>query len=501
MLHWNQIPDFGDLGDIKLVWEGSRFTHIYTLMIVCHHDATYLPKVIQHIVDWIESNPFPYGPHYKCGQEISFRLMAWSLFLTTFSESIQKEDRNIIIKNIYASLQRIKGNISYATQAVKNNHSISEACGLIIPNLVLNFPESKAWVEKGGHILEKEIAYQEYGDGSYIQSSFNYQRLVLDTLSLLIHYSNHTNMSVPTAARAAHHRLGQFLYSFVQENGHLPNYGSNDGANLFPFTSSEYRNYKESINFAFSLHNHPALFEGHDELITFFRRQRNDATRPAPSTQFPKGGYYIFKNKESFVFTRAHTYTHRPCHNDMNHIDIWHKGVNIFHDAGSYSYNTDSDTKDFVLGNKGHNIITINGENQMQNALNFGFDNWAKSEVKTLSDNTITMTNKCYKKQFGVTLKRTVQFSPEKIEIVDHCYNPKQHTLTLSQNWNTLNDCTLDDHVATHKLWTLETSGKLEKHDGWVSSHYNEKEESSRLASEIKTQDKESTITTTITLQ
>jgi hypothetical protein len=365
---------------------------------------------------------------------------------------------------------------------------------------VISFPESKYWVEKGKRILEQEIAYQEFGDGSYIQSSFNYQRLVLDTLSLLLHYSNHTNMSVPSSVRAAHHRLGQFLYSFVQENGHLPNYGSNDGARLFPFTKTEYRNYKESINFAFSLHNHPALFEGHDELIHFFRRQRNDATRPAPSTQFPKGGYYILKNDTSFVFTRAHTYTHRPCQNDMNHIDIWHKGVNIFHDAGSYSYNTDPETKDFFLGNKGHNVITINNQNQMESALNFGFDNWAKSHVNSLSKNAISMTNHCYKKRLGVTLHRSIELKNNQIQIRDTIENPKQHELTIVQSWNTSTKLVLNENTATSDLWELSSSGTLSEQEGWVSSHYNEKELCSRLESSLSTNEKESTIKTTLTL-
>lgn len=42
----------------------------------------------------------------------------------------------------------------------------------------------------------------------------------------------------------------EFLNSFIQETGWLPNYGANDGSNLFPLTGDDYRDFRSSLNFA-----------------------------------------------------------------------------------------------------------------------------------------------------------------------------------------------------------------------------------------------------------
>ena len=120
---WNKLPDFGPYGDIKLIWEASRFPHIYYFINAYSitGDEKYAKICIRQMVDWVKSNPYPNGVHYKCGQEISFRLFAWIIALEYFEKSLRPEDEKVIVKNIYTSLLRVDVNIDYAAKSVKNN--------------------------------------------------------------------------------------------------------------------------------------------------------------------------------------------------------------------------------------------------------------------------------------------------------------------------------------------------------------------------------------------
>ena len=74
--HWTKLNDFDSkLGDIKNVWELSRFNWLGTLAIAykISKNFTYLDKMNQWVQDWIEKNPQNTGPNWKCGQEASLR--------------------------------------------------------------------------------------------------------------------------------------------------------------------------------------------------------------------------------------------------------------------------------------------------------------------------------------------------------------------------------------------------------------------------------------------
>jgi hypothetical protein len=75
--HWSQIDDFGN-GDIKVIWELSRFSFIYDL--VRTYSRTGDPEISALfwilIEDWCAVNIPNSGPNWKCGQETTFRLMA-----------------------------------------------------------------------------------------------------------------------------------------------------------------------------------------------------------------------------------------------------------------------------------------------------------------------------------------------------------------------------------------------------------------------------------------
>src|SRR5439155_7146735 len=84
-LHWTEIGDFEN-GDLKVIWEPSRFGFAYALVRAYWRTGNEeFPETFWQLVeDWQIHNPPQVGPNWKCGQEISFRVMAWCFPLYGF---------------------------------------------------------------------------------------------------------------------------------------------------------------------------------------------------------------------------------------------------------------------------------------------------------------------------------------------------------------------------------------------------------------------------------
>jgi hypothetical protein len=483
-LSWNRLPDFGEYGDIKLIWEASRFPQVYYFINAYSttKDVKYAKECIGQIMDWIDKNQYPYGVNYKCGQEISFRTFAWINALEYFSEFFTKEDEQKIVENIYVSLLRVDSNIDYAAKSVKNNHSTSEAAGLFIGGLLFpQFKESKYFVDKGLKYLLKEISYQIYKDGSYIQHSFTYQRLALDILSFVMVMAKKLNFELPKELKQQHLKMIEFLNSFVQENGWLPNYGSNDGANQLPLTCDDYRDFRSSLNLASVVNGGYSMLEDHKKLIDFFSLYDKGTIQLDRKIEFNDGGYYILKNKNFFSFIRCHSYKDRPASNDMFHLDIWSGDKNVFCDAGSYSYNTDKKFKNNFIGVVGHNTVMLNNSNQMAQVLNFGYSNWTKAKCVDFSENHFLGENYAYQKEFGVLHQRDIELEDDKITIIDNVKNIKENT-NVKQIWNTkFKVKVIDKYTLEVDNFIISSNVKYRLETSYISDYYNSYIEGTRI--------------------
>ena len=83
--HWSEIDDFSS-GDIKAVWELSRFSFVFPMVRAFWRtgDEKYVEGFWELVEDWRGHNPPQAGPHWKCGQDIAFRIMAWIFGLYGF---------------------------------------------------------------------------------------------------------------------------------------------------------------------------------------------------------------------------------------------------------------------------------------------------------------------------------------------------------------------------------------------------------------------------------
>ncbi|MGN6531289.1 MAG: alginate lyase family protein, partial [Ginsengibacter sp.] len=385
--HWTEIADYSkEAGDIKYVWEKSRFSYLYDVIRYDYHfEKDCSDFVFSEILSWINSNPINQGPNYRCSPEISLRVLNWTFALNYYSSSpdLTEEIFDKIQFSIVWQMDHVYKNIDFSRIAVRNNHAITETLSLYLIGLLYpQFPDSEKWKNKGKKWFEEEIAYQIYEDGTFLQFSMNYHRVVVQLLTwaIVLSEKNGENFSDVVYERAK--RSIQFLRtSMVDENGHLPNYGANDGALFFKLNNAGYRDYRPSLNaLAKALKIDLGFGETEDESwYGIDNKQTNKRIPYFGIHSFHIGGYYIIREPETITFIRCGNHKDRPSQADNLHLDIWHQGKNILFDGGSYKYNTSLDLLNYFMGTASHNTVILDEYNQMKKGARFIWYNWTQA--------------------------------------------------------------------------------------------------------------------------
>ena len=399
---WYQIPDFDkERGDIKVIWEISRFTHFYciTRAFLITEDIKYYEAFSSQIKSWIENNEYSYGSNCKCGQESALRMINILMAYTVFKKHglTTESDDNNVKKIIEGGYKKILSNFFYAHKCIKNNHTFSEICGLIIGAWCC---EDNHRLKKAYKLLDKEIETQFMNDGGYVQFSFNYQRFTLQILECVLKISEKTGMNISDKSKKIVSDSAYLMYQVQDESGDLPNYGSNDGALIFPVTVCGYRDFRPVINTIYCLINGKRLYSDgkyNEELLWFGKNSNLDCSMSnikRESKSFKDAGIYTLRNDNNYMMITLPDYKTRPDQMDGLHIDLWKNKKNIFCDSGTYSYATELGKK--LSLTESHNTVQIENREQMNKHGPFLIYNWTSTENIVANENSFkgTMVSK-----------------------------------------------------------------------------------------------------------
>lgn len=427
-LPWWEIADFdSDLGDIKTVWEASRFDWVLCFaQYVKQGDKNHLNKLNDWLNDWVKNNPPYKGVNWKCGQEASIRVM----HLAMASLILEQENKSeaILLEFVKAHLQRIAPTISYAI-AQDNNHGTSEASALYIGGswLVLNgLQEGAKWQEMGLKWLENRAEKLILADGSFSQYSTNYHRVMLDSYSMAEVWRS--NLNLPRFSSVLYQKLQlatNWLYQLTQEvTGDAPNLGANDGARLLPLTGSDYRSFKPAVQLG---------------SILFFKKKAwrcdgdwnlplhwlgitipTETLAPSDSFHFEKGGYFGLqaKNNKAFAMMSYPKFSFRPSQCDALHVDFWLEGRNLLRDGGTFSYNAGDKYIKYYGGTESHNTIQFDRHEQMPRLSRFLLGAWLKAE-DVVFDKNKNLCQASYKDLYKATHQRIVTLNDDYLCIKD----------------------------------------------------------------------------------
>ncbi len=398
--HWSRIPMFSrETGDLKFIWEPGRFASAYKLARAywATGDESYPETFWQLVESWERANPPNHGAHWKCGQETSLRIMAWCFALYAFADSrvTTPERLTMLAGMIAAQADRVAGDRVYA-RLQRNNHAISEGVGLWTVGLL--FPELRRaaqWRARGREILIDEAARQIADDGSYIQNSMNYHRLMLHDYIWSIRLGELCAEPLPDSVLHRIERAVEFLYQMQDgESGQAPCYGPNDGALILPLSVCDYADFRPAVAAGHYLVHRGRLYEAgpwDEDLLWLFGEKSLEApVQPVERTSFAAqdGGYYTLRGERAFAFTRCVTYPYRPAQADMLHLDLWWRGVNVACDPGSYLYYALPPWENNLIGTDVHNTVTVDGEDQMAKGPRFMWFDWTEAEALTFERST-----------------------------------------------------------------------------------------------------------------
>lgn len=432
---WWQIPNFDpELGDIKTIWELSRFDWVLAFALQARsggHKA--IDQLNEWLTDWLAHNPPYCGPNWKCGQEASIRVMhlAMAAFLLTQWENPTPG----LLALVRLHLARIAPTVYYAL-AQDNNHGTSEAAALFIGGswLCRHYPgdrEAEVWRQSGRHWLEERTTRLIQEDGSFSQYSVNYHRLLLDTLSMVTLWQQQMGETAFSARFYERCRLAtQWLYAFVNPStGDAPNLGANDGARLLPFPETDYRDFRPSVQLAAALFCQKLAYpvrpgqatHGQDVLQIFGMAAPAEQLSQPASRLYDEGGYALLVQGNARSYIRYPRYRFRPSHADGLHLDFWLNERNILRDGGSYSYAAEAAWQGYFGEVASHNTVQFDGRDQMPRLGRFLYGAWLETRERRLFDGE--EGGRCFSASYrdwqGALHQRQVCLEAHRLQVID----------------------------------------------------------------------------------
>lgn len=489
--------------DIKEIWELNRFYWIteltYQYKTTSNHD--YLDLMNSLISDWYINNPPYKGVNWTCAQEASIRVMHLIANLTSLNKHYELNSNLANILEVH--LHRIEPTIGYAI-AQDNNHGTSEAIALYIGGAILesnsNSKKYSRWKDLGEKWLINRAEKLIMSDGGTSQYSTNYHRVILDSYCLAeIVRRNLLLKPFPKKTYEKLCRATDWLYVLVQESGDAINLGTNDGARLFPTGTTDYRDYRPTVQLASTIFCQKSYYTksgSFDNCLDLFNLKKviNRSPLPNKSVFFEKSGIITEKAGSFFIAFKLPIYEFRPSQCDSLHLDVWHEGQNILRDGGTYSYNTTENDLDYFSGVKSHNTIEFDNHLQMPRISRFLFGAWLTPLNLKYKKNKFSCG---YKDHWNCRHTRTVETSSNEIKVVDRVTGFKNQAILrwrlMPGNWD------LNGNIISNTKFSLEIQSEsnitIQLTEGYESKYYYRKTTLPVL--EIKT-DKPTTITTLI---
>lgn len=376
-------------GDIKAVWEMSRFSWIIPMAQNYRSGKREaLTQINEWFSDWTANNKPNCGPNWMCGQEASIRLLhviAASLILKQFGKPSRA-----LVSFVESHLRRISATRAYA-KAQRNNHVVTEAVALYTGGVFLASQEIQIGLRfqnQGYKLLNSELPKLVLEDGAFAQYSTNYHRMVVDLLVFVESFREKFGQRTFTGKfyDAALRMVVWLENLYVPEASSVPNLGGNDGSHVLKVVPAEYRDFSTTVSLA------RAFFLGESvdsssieaEYRFWLGIQKNFV-----KTGLPKRPLLTTANRtvKSLVRGNARVFLRQPVYKpfrpnsvDALHLDFWIDGLNVFRDAGSFSYAQPIEELKRFHGARSHNTVVFDNVDAMPQLGRFLYGSWITPE-------------------------------------------------------------------------------------------------------------------------
>jgi hypothetical protein len=476
--HWTDyetgktaIPFFLiSIHDIKFIWEPARFGWAFTLGRAYHimQDEKYAEAFWKYFETFTDGNPPYLGPHWMNGQEVAIRLMSllWAVQVYQTAAASSAERRERLVQSIAYHAGRIPPTLIYA-RSQNNNHLVTESAALYTAGVALDQPR---WRELGWSWLNHTLCTQISSYGEYIQHSTNYHRLMMQSALWvnMILRERHQHWPFPTLEALT--RASHWMFSMIDPaSGQTPNLGANDGALIFPLSSTPFNDFRPTVQAAARAFLRTTLPAGiWDEMSLWLGLPASEHTTDSEAYMTDH-----LRGKDSWAYLRASRFKSRLSHMDQLHFDLWWRRLNITQDSGTYLYNGEPPSDNPFVSTRVHNTITIDGRDQMARGGRFLTLDWFPAYSKNLleADEKILGRVLAYHKGYrrlGIRHERMATvFTDERWEIKDNLIftKPGEHFFRL--HW-----LLVDGEYEIEKS-ELGISIRVKSKHGWITLNIN----------------------------
>lgn len=379
------IRDTGVVGDIKYVWEPSRFQHLSALAYAANGDSQ-ADYIVKSIGSWLEANPYLSGVHWTSSLELAERVISWAMIYPRIAERVGRDEgfRRRWLDSIYLHLTRISRKLSLYSSA--NNHLIGELIGLFVGATCFDFwPECSGWRARAQQLLEREIALQVGEDGVNREQAMSYHLFTLELflLGFIIGRNSGNGFSPKYAQRVR--AMAAFVDSVATTSGDLPWYGDSDDARGFVLSEHE-TGLEVTMQLAGLLFDEPHWLR--------FRKTATVAAKalvPDPAGKLDRADMKPARLRElfpdaGFASVRTHDgsvsllmdfgplgFTSTAGHGHADALSIWMSvdGQYFLVDAGTYAYHSHPEWRTYFRSTAAHNTANVDGQSQSKMAGRF----------------------------------------------------------------------------------------------------------------------------------
>ena len=239
--HWEndfyqkiKLIDIHKPADVKVVWELSRFQHLFVLgkAYWISRDEKYALEFAQQIVAWINDNPVEFSVNLTSPMDVAIRAINWvaGYFFFKDSPSLDHQFWMNFHMCLYQHGKFIKNNLE--NRALYNgNHYLANLAGLIWLGIYFgdhyvigenagNNP--KVWLAFGAGELEKQMFIQVNHDGTDYESSTSYHRLVTEIFLLTTIFCTQNGIYYSKKYMNRLKKMQLFLLHIMKPNGLIP---------------------------------------------------------------------------------------------------------------------------------------------------------------------------------------------------------------------------------------------------------------------------------------
>ena len=443
--------------DVKQTWDLSRLNWAPQLALAAaisegEARTRYLARLEGWLQHWLAENGYQRGVNWACGQEVSVRgiqLMLASLILRDVGLTPAPQ----LLEWLGESWRRVQATLPYA-HAQQNNHSLTEHLFLILSGDFLQHHGAAVTDENTRQklraawprLVEKLIL----PDGGTAMYSANYHRVFCDMLAhgKLLDDAYGGGLFAASVVQQRVAKAAAFMEALIDPvSGEVPRLGLNDGSQ-HALSYAPYWNYEPSLlllSAAFGFAVSVASKRSEPEVWLYGRLPSYaPAQEVVPQAWFDDFGLCVISRPAYRAYVKYPRNRFRPSQLDMLHLDLWVGGKNLLIDAGTFSYNPNTPTRDDGTSKpEAHNTLSLLARPLIAKLSPFLYARWPRAKWKQ-TDEHITWHVPI---GAGLTMQRRATFADTRITLQDSILGTPDWMVTFNGDLHEIRDAVMQVRV------------------------------------------------------